>query len=650
MVAQMVDLESNPRELVDTYLARVANGEDLSADETLELSRAYIDVHGLSVPRQGGYSAKMNPHLLAMDHAPNIYPPELKAAPSAAQLARMNSGISFEDDLLNRWQGLPGVLVVADAPTDADGNRTQAGKLAKEDATFEAYLDPTVRFIANARLGGQFAARVSEHLGVDVDDAERVSEPDAIELGPVMANGLRAMRFVDIKWHKTTVSSKAQPITYAASTLEEPFFGTGESIDLVGPLQKSDWMQLSHYYRHGESLHVVDREHSLWGAIIGKEEILVWSRLDEVTYQYPDPVTGRKPRTAVLDIYDRCFAKAMRVVANAVARNLEPRIPALTFPEWNTDVKESGWKELCLAELETFGDGGHVTLLPGVTPSNVAAFYRADFHDVGTLARWNVYDDVRGLSDVAKFVYQARVAKSGVVALNVGVDTIDLLPPVDIEVDFDYEASHVLYQRGVRVTGHHEKRAGVEMDTYDDFTGTDEGEARIFVQMWARFQELISEAVDLGLTIRFYHYTHYERTQDLALAEKYAGVDGVPLPAEVAEFYDSDVVVDLYHVLSRQLVWPTKSHSIKDIAKHVKFAWRGGADQNGDESTVWYDRALNDPNVAVREENISVLRIYNEDDVIAQAVLREWVRDALEAGDAGLPRVESLPAPDLIPA
>lgn len=54
------------------------------------------------------------------------------------------------------------------------------------------------------------------------------------------------------------------------------------------------------------------------------------------------------------------------------------------------------------------------------------------------------------------------------------------------------------------------------------------------------------------------------------------------------------------------------------------FQWRD-EDPGGDQSTVWYERAVSHPDQGVREENRARLLAYNEDDVKATAAIREWL-------------------------
>src|SRR5699024_1995156 len=102
--------------------------------------------------------------------------------------------------------------------------------------------------------------------------------------------------------------------------------------------------------------------------------------------------------------------------------------------------------------------------------------------------------------------------------------------------DFDCESEKTVYMWGVRIT---DTRTGeVSERMFDDYTGSDDGEYRVFTEVWALFQSLIVGITAQGLTVRLYHYTAYEKTQMIALARKYEGQPGVPDEASVRAFYE----------------------------------------------------------------------------------------------------------------
>ena len=616
---------------------------------SIATTTAELDIPAPSTrPRLGGYAAKVCFEATAKDHSPKLYPIELRDNPSAFTADLMESGNLFETrmGLAIVAAATPGTVVSIVETRDETGERTAEGKAAKEAATFAAWLNPGVAMIFNARIGSVFEELLSAHTGEVCSDEDRISEPDAIVFGPVMANGLRSMSFVDVKWHKTFGGKTVNPKVAPVSDFAGPYDPYGDDQEFTGALHLEDWMQLSHYYTHGKSLGAVDDDFSLWGAVIGKEEKLVWARLDERMFRKPLYEGGPTGQRSPLDLYTVAFEMAMDVVDNSIVRNEDAEVASIVFPEHKSACAECPWRTVCAEELASYGDGGHITLLPGVTPAIAAGFYAEQVSDIGSLARLDTHT---ADPKVLRHIRQARVYRTGKVARNVDVDVVDL-PRATIEIDFDCESENLVYMWGVMATGtkvmsRGARRARTEMHSFDDYTRTTDGERDVFVKTWAYFQEMIAKADTGGHTICFYHYTAYERTQMVALAGKYAGQAGVPTVGAVYEFFASDIVVDLYEVLHKQLVWPTKSHSIKALAKWISFSWRDET-PGGDQSMVWYRNATGtDP--AVIAANIERLRQYNEDDVAAQLALRNWCTLHGTTGRPGdkLPAVTSLRRP-----
>ena len=128
------------------------------------------------------------------------------------------------------------------------------------------------------------------------------------------------------------------------------------------------------------------------------------------------------------------------------------------------------------------------------------------------------------------------------------------------------------------------------------------------------------------------------------LVKKHAGVDGIPTAAELEAFLSGDAWVDLYPLLTKGLVWPTEDHSLKSLAKYVRFMWRD-SDPSGAASTLWFQRA-SDPELPQAERVEWQRRIleYNEDDVLATSALVDFVDRFTKVYDVSkkLPPVEDL--------
>jgi predicted RecB family nuclease len=170
---------------------------------------------------------------------------------------------------------------------------------------------------------------------------------------------------------------------------------------------------------------------------------------------------------------------------------------------------------------------------------------------------------------------------------------------------------------------------------------TPEGEARVFAEFWEHIQGMRAYARSRHYGYRVYHYTHHEVSSFRELARRHKGYPGVPTMEELNELMDSKEFVDLYPILSQQLIWPTESVTLKDVAKWIRFSWRD-TDPGGGNSLAWFADAVGDGPEA--KENQQRLLEYNDDDCHAQAAIRDWLTMLGESRAPGkkLPRVEEL--------
>lgn len=79
--------------------------------------------------------------------------------------------------------------------------------------------------------------------------------------------------------------------------------------------------------------------------------------------------------------------------------------------------------------------------------------------------------------------------------------------------------------------------------------------------------------------------------------------------------------VDVLERLREAVIFPLSFYSLKDIAQFLGFRWRHD-DASGLNSVLWYEDWLRTGN---REMLNDVLR-YNEDDVRATWVVRQWAK------------------------
>jgi predicted RecB family nuclease len=634
--------------------------------------------------RVGGYSAKTTAHcaeITAKNSMPNTYDPSLKEPPSEFLQRLFDAGFAHEEKVFSLIVDASpaGTVALLVETKDEDGQRTDEGRAQLERETFAALSDAKVNVILGGRLGPLFESLLAEYRGENVSeyDPGRISQPDVLVISARDGNGFpTGILPVDVKDHKV-FGAKTKPKVRSFSPLND--LTARDSKPMEGSYKSDDFMQLAHYFRHLESMGLAGEAE---GAIIGRELLAFWGRLDEPLFGFSD---GSRAKASALEVYDHWTAVTNDVVANAVARDNGEQVAASVGPQWSSFCGECEWRTVCDEELSTNYPGGHITLLPGITPLRAKAHYGSGITSVRGLARLNYADaqifaengDISGVSPaVAAYagsgvrnlpasILQARASVAGRVARSPGVDVVDLFR-ADVEVDFDLENSDgpvrehadgehpggpLVYLWGTRTVTRRVKRGGEMVTTvkpkqFSDFSDTAYGECEAFAGFWDFMVSSRKAAHTAGKTWRAYHYTAHELGWIRKLAARYAGTDGIPTLDEVDDFLGSGDVVDLYAVLSTQLIWPTRTHSIKDLAKWSRFSWRA-SDAGGDNSMLWFVKAANGRTIAERKDFTRKVLHYNIDDVAAQHHLRDWITSLEHSENPGsrIPSAEKLRAP-----
>ncbi|MEY3092783.1 MAG: hypothetical protein RIU67_1566, partial [Actinomycetota bacterium] len=210
----------------------------------------------------------------------------------------------------------------------------------------------------------------------------------------------------------------------------------------------------------------------------------------------------------------------------------------------------------------------------------------------------------------------------------------EVVPPVlraDIEIDVDMENSDVVYLWGTNATVRNGASAPASVrEGYRPFhtlAGGHANEAEAFAAFWKWMHDVIDDCGRSGTSVRFYCYTEAENARMHEIVGRWPDFPGVPSHDEIDSFCDSDNWVDLKTNVD-SLIWPTDTLGLKKVAPLAGFTWRD-EDAGGDNSILWYDLAVNSVDDAERRDMTEKLLRYNEDDVLATKVLREWI-------DAGL--------------
>jgi len=574
-------------------------------------------------------------------------------------------------------------LNVVEVPlTEAEQLRVDAG-IEFERSIFQAILDCHLDTTVVVRVEGRKSAQTETSAAMasaativlggwlpDDPKARRTGRPDVllrVEGGWIP---------VDVKHHGMVIPS---PL---GSELRSDLDGLwpNEAIALPGVEPSShaikDALQLAHYWRLLEACG--QAADTPLGGIIGSDGGVWWFDLGEPRW--------KRQSTSALNLYDREFSLRLNVIARQLRRNADPGISPLVIPIRKGECPSCKWRQVCGHEL---AKSDSVSLLPGVPWPNALRLIRHGVASRAELARLDRatallmhggapgatvvdvaevlgtvkgLDSSVGLSDalgrrkrtrltrlaelgmttvadlrrldkstaaisgltvgyLPDLIDQARVAVSGRVFRARGVERIEV-PRADVEVDVDMENGAA----GVYLWGTWAAASGQEAG-YEPFVDwhllDDHLEAEVFSRFWDWLKQLRSTTIGHGGTFAAYCYSSAENTQMRRIA---ASAVGGPSLDEVDSFIASCEWVDLYSVVRGQLLTAT-GLGLKEVAPLAGFHWRDH-DPGGDQSMVWYQRAVGHPSHEVRQENRERLLAYNEDDVRATAAIRDWMKRA----------------------
>jgi predicted RecB family nuclease len=319
------------------------------------------------------------------------------------------------------------------------------------------------------------------------------------------------------------------------------------------------------------------------------------------------------------------------------------------------DSKVSGLDTLVgtARELRHLATSPVGTVLPGTNSNLEDVLVGNGICTVGALAQLDIetaaMPDGIGLVDhidQARVVDYARRKKMTHIFRARGVPAV-CIPRGNVEVHTDMEEDGIIYMWGNYLSWRSPNgKVRTSYHPFVTFERDDNAEAKVFAEYWAFLNNWRAQAAEkFGEdTFKVYHYTQAEDRCMRHIVKKHAGVEGIPTLEELEAFLSSDEWVDLYPLLTKSLVWPCDDHSLKSLAKYVRFMWRD-SDPSGAASTLWFQKAC-DTTLSDKERAVWQKRIlqYNEDDVMATAALVEFVDRFTKVYDPAkkLPPVEDL--------
>ncbi|GAB09894.1 hypothetical protein GOARA_048_00960 [Gordonia araii NBRC 100433] len=225
----------------------------------------------------------------------------------------------------------------------------------------------------------------------------------------------------------------------------------------------------------------------------------------------------------------------------------------------------------------------------------------------------------------ADAVAAARCYRTGDVMVRRAEQTPVARADVEVDVDMESYGEDGAYLWGTLLTDRTDPGRPVvyrPFVTWRPLPTTAEAES--FAMFWAWLHEEMAAAEAAGKSFAAYCYSEQAENRWLrGSAERFAGLPGIPSLEEVEEFIASPRWVDVYAAVSANFFCP-KGKGLKRVAPVAGFTWRDD-EANGAASMDWYVAAVGLNGSAPDETQRTRLLQYNEDDVWATKVLREWM-------------------------
>ena len=178
-----------------------------------------------------------------------------------------------------------------------------------------------------------------------------------------------------------------------------------------------------------------------------------------------------------------------------------------------------------------------------------------------------------------------------------------------VELYFDIEADPLRdldYLFGVLKVVH--KDDGSTDESYHAFVAEDDS----LEQERAAWEAFVA-FLDEHRTAPVYHYGWYEISVCAKLIERYGAPEGA-----VESWRER--FIDLNAKLRSKIIFPLSFYSLKDLAQYIGFNWRS-EEASGLNSVRWFHDWLRTQDRSILERIVQ----YNEDDVRATYVLKEWL-------------------------
>lgn len=262
--------------------------------------------------------------------------------------------------------------------------------------------------------------------------------------------------------------------------------------------------------------------------------------------------------------------------------------------------KRSPWFAICEEESKGCED---VSLIQGLSQRDQRDLYELGIKTLGNLAKTELSRLQEGLEGwnfdkLIRIQNQAQVLVSSQPLITQHYN----FPEVKNEIYFDVESDPT---RGIDFLLGLLVKKGKKSEFKYFLAKNKEDEKKI----WEDFLKFLAELDDFII----YHYGYYEKHVLQRFEKRYGAASDL-----MKKFRDNSL--DLYNIVINSVIMPVYFYSLKDIAGFIGYKWNDqGA--GGGEAVTWYDQWLE----TGKKEFLNKLVKYNEDDVRATLMIKEWL-------------------------
>jgi predicted RecB family nuclease len=563
----------------------------------------------------GGYAAKRCPVRVHNDYSPAVQ--TLVWVPSPEDQARLDAGEAFESAVFTQLTALHPDCVRVDPA------------LAKQDAiaATAAGMDADVGLI----LGGWLP---------DDSAGGRTGRPDLL----IRVDG--GYLPGDVKNHKTIKPAKKTAATLS-SVAEPAYRRSVTALTTATSHRFEDGMQLAHYTRMLQACGRHPGDETLFGAIIGTDEIavspdapaqrvLAWHNLAEpVIFTYSR--SRGKAKRSLLERYDHEHAFRVKVAHRALqiaGRPGDP--PPLVTPIGQAECGTCPYEIPCAAMM---GDDPSAEITVGrldtrewltlrsmgVTTTLELAELDLDDEAFFTAYATEVahHNPKKARKRLAAAVERAAMIRDGIEFWPNSDHAVEV-PTATVEIDLDIESDQAgrVYMWGARVRRGPNDVTAVYVPDFTEWEPLDdESEYALAVQFveWLRDQRVAAEAD--GGTLRVFHWSHPEWSN----LRRILGADAVrDLIGDREANREEGLFTDLEKVFKKHFT-ALRGTSIKKVAPLFNFHWRV-ENASGATSQTHLLTVQTSADQAEVDAAKAWLLSYNEDDNTAMATVRDGMR------------------------